>query len=145
MNSKKRERPGGEHHAALRRERCSLNEVRSIRQGLPLRPMSAPKPRFFLGKKATPASSSRPSAGFTSRVSTSASTSSSSTKPPPPPPDQPISSQTDRRFVEYSSPEDVCPVCKNDRYLNPKLRLMVSKCYHKMYASLSHSELLDQS
>ena len=27
---------------------------------------------------------------------------------------------------------DQCPVCKSDRYLNPKLRLLVSACYHKM-------------
>lgn len=30
--------------------------------------------------------------------------------------------------------DDQCPVCKSDRYLNPKLRLLVSACYHKMYA-----------
>ena len=30
------------------------------------------------------------------------------------------------------SQEDECPVCKSDRYLNPKLRLLVSSCYHKM-------------
>lgn len=30
--------------------------------------------------------------------------------------------------------DDVCPVCKSDRYLNPKLRLLVSSCYHKMCA-----------
>lgn len=28
--------------------------------------------------------------------------------------------------------DDQCPVCKSDRYLNPKLRLLVSSCYHKM-------------
>jgi CDK-activating kinase assembly factor MAT1 len=31
------------------------------------------------------------------------------------------------------SMDDQCPVCKSDRYLNPKLRLLVSSCYHKMY------------
>jgi len=31
--------------------------------------------------------------------------------------------------------EDQCPVCKSDRYLNPKLRLLVSACYHKMCES----------
>ena len=31
--------------------------------------------------------------------------------------------------------DDQCPVCKSDRYLNPKLRLLVSACYHKMYAT----------
>lgn len=30
--------------------------------------------------------------------------------------------------------DDQCPVCKSDRYLNPKLRLLVSSCYHKMSA-----------
>ncbi|EGF99918.1 uncharacterized protein MELLADRAFT_28617, partial [Melampsora larici-populina 98AG31] len=28
-----------------------------------------------------------------------------------------------------------CPICKSDRYLNPDLRLLVSKCYHKMCES----------
>jgi rubrerythrin len=31
------------------------------------------------------------------------------------------------------SMDDQCPVCKSDRYLNPKLRLLVSSCYHKMF------------
>jgi len=31
--------------------------------------------------------------------------------------------------------DDQCPVCKSDRYLNPKLRLLVSLCYHKMCES----------
>lgn len=31
--------------------------------------------------------------------------------------------------------DDQCPVCKSDRYLNPKLRLLVSSCYHKMCES----------
>lgn len=30
------------------------------------------------------------------------------------------------------SMDDQCPVCKSDRYLNTKLRLLVSSCYHKM-------------
>jgi CDK-activating kinase assembly factor MAT1 len=33
------------------------------------------------------------------------------------------------------SMDDQCPVCKSDRYLNPKLRLLVSSCYHKMCVS----------
>ncbi|KAF5373125.1 hypothetical protein D9758_001698 [Tetrapyrgos nigripes] len=37
------------------------------------------------------------------------------------------------RVTEYFSMEDQCPVCKSDRYLNPKLRLLVSTCYHKMH------------
>ena len=35
-------------------------------------------------------------------------------------------------LMKRQSMEDVCPVCKSDRYLNPKLRLLVSSCYHKM-------------
>ncbi|KAJ3802402.1 CDK-activating kinase assembly factor MAT1-domain-containing protein [Lentinula aff. detonsa] len=37
------------------------------------------------------------------------------------------------RTSEYFSMDDQCPVCKSDRYLNPKLRLLVSSCYHKMH------------
>lgn len=47
----------------------------------------------------------------------------------------------DRRISEYNSPDDVCPVCKSDRYLNPKLRLMVSFCYHKMCVSPPSSRI----
>ncbi|KDQ60621.1 hypothetical protein JAAARDRAFT_31582 [Jaapia argillacea MUCL 33604] len=39
------------------------------------------------------------------------------------------------RVSEFYSKEDVCPVCKSDRFLNPKLRLLVSSCYHKMCES----------
>ncbi|OJA08851.1 hypothetical protein AZE42_10404 [Rhizopogon vesiculosus] len=39
------------------------------------------------------------------------------------------------RTTEYFSMDDQCPVCKSDRYLNPKLRLLVSSCYHKMCES----------
>ncbi|KZO99370.1 CDK-activating kinase assembly factor [Calocera viscosa TUFC12733] len=39
------------------------------------------------------------------------------------------------RMVEYSNKDDKCPVCTTDRYLNPKLRLLVSPCYHKMCES----------
>ncbi|KAF9452837.1 CDK-activating kinase assembly factor [Macrolepiota fuliginosa MF-IS2] len=39
------------------------------------------------------------------------------------------------RVTEYFSMDDQCPVCKSDRYLNPKLRLLVSSCYHKMCES----------
>jgi len=35
------------------------------------------------------------------------------------------------------SMDDQCPVCKSDRYLNPKLRLLVSSCYHKMYVLIT--------
>ncbi|GAA5977490.1 hypothetical protein JCM11641_000980 [Rhodosporidiobolus odoratus] len=93
--------------------------------------MATPKPRFFLGKPkstSTSTSSSRPSSNSTTGTGTNS-------KPPPPPVDKPIALDGDTRLAEYSSPDDVCPVCKNDRYLNPKLRLMVSKCYHKMCES----------
>ncbi|KAG7086680.1 hypothetical protein E1B28_002618 [Marasmius oreades] len=39
------------------------------------------------------------------------------------------------RTAEYFSMDDQCPVCRSDRYLNPKLRLLVSSCYHKMCES----------
>ncbi|EJT98421.1 MAT1-domain-containing protein, partial [Dacryopinax primogenitus] len=39
------------------------------------------------------------------------------------------------RTTEYSNKDDKCPVCTTDRYLNPKLRLLVSPCYHKMCES----------
>ncbi|KAA1474853.1 CDK-activating kinase assembly factor [Dentipellis sp. KUC8613] len=39
------------------------------------------------------------------------------------------------RTSEFFSMDDQCPVCKSDRYLNPKLRLLVSSCYHKMCES----------
>lgn len=40
------------------------------------------------------------------------------------------------KTAEYWSMEEQCPVCKSDRYLNPKLRLLVSSiCYHKMCES----------
>ncbi|KAG6379141.1 CDK-activating kinase assembly factor MAT1-domain-containing protein [Boletus reticuloceps] len=42
---------------------------------------------------------------------------------------------TSGRTTEYFSMDDQCPVCKSDRYLNPKLRLLVSACYHKMCES----------
>ncbi|KAJ7349266.1 CDK-activating kinase assembly factor MAT1-domain-containing protein [Mycena albidolilacea] len=39
------------------------------------------------------------------------------------------------RITEYSSDDDQCPVCKSDKYLERKLRLLVSSCYHKMCES----------
>ncbi|PCH38290.1 CDK-activating kinase assembly factor [Wolfiporia cocos MD-104 SS10] len=42
---------------------------------------------------------------------------------------------TSGRTSEYFSMDDQCPVCKSDRYLNPKLRLLVGACYHKMCES----------
>jgi CDK-activating kinase assembly factor MAT1 len=39
---------------------------------------------------------------------------------------------TRRSLMSWQSMDDQCPVCKSDRYLNPKLRLLVSSCYHKM-------------
>ncbi|WFD00306.1 TFIIH/NER complex subunit [Malassezia yamatoensis] len=39
------------------------------------------------------------------------------------------------KITEYWSEDDKCPICKTDRYLSPRLRLMVSPCYHKMCES----------
>ncbi|CAE6485041.1 unnamed protein product [Rhizoctonia solani] len=39
------------------------------------------------------------------------------------------------KTVEYKSDDDVCPLCRSDRFLNPKLRLLVSTCYHRMCES----------
>ncbi|KAK0525951.1 TFIIH/NER complex subunit [Tilletia horrida] len=39
------------------------------------------------------------------------------------------------RISEYWSPDDKCPQCKTDRLIAPKLRLLVSPCYHKMCES----------
>ncbi|CAE6450465.1 unnamed protein product [Rhizoctonia solani] len=40
------------------------------------------------------------------------------------------------KTVEYKSDDDVCPLCRSDRFLNPKLRLLVSTCYHRMYVRI---------
>ena len=72
----------------------------------------------------------------------------------PPPPQQPSSTAASRTppagpqsfssvpppplcptcltHLTRQSMDDQCPVCKSDRYLNPRLRLLVSSCYHKM-------------
>ncbi|KAL8278330.1 hypothetical protein RQP46_009222 [Phenoliferia psychrophenolica] len=73
-------------------------------------------PRFIMGKP-----KAGPSTGSAARIA--------------PKVVPPITNEEDRRISEYSSLEDVCPVCKTDRYLQPKLRLMVSFCYHKMCES----------
>ncbi|KAH8919593.1 CDK-activating kinase assembly factor [Atractiella rhizophila] len=40
------------------------------------------------------------------------------------------------RTKEYMSVDDSCPICHTNRFLNPKLRLLVSnKCFHKMCES----------
>ncbi|KAJ9101694.1 hypothetical protein QFC21_003032 [Naganishia friedmannii] len=36
------------------------------------------------------------------------------------------------RLPEYTSPNDICPICKTDRYSKPSLRLLISPCYHKL-------------
>jgi CDK-activating kinase assembly factor MAT1 len=36
------------------------------------------------------------------------------------------------RLPEYRSPNDMCPICKTDRYSKPSLRLLISPCYHKL-------------
>lgn len=50
-------------------------------------------------------------------------------------PRMPMPPDPSRRIADYSSPDDKCPQCKTDRYLNPKLRLLVSPCYHEMCES----------
>jgi hypothetical protein len=82
--------------------------------------MSAPL-RYISGKP-KPAPSQRPH---------SIPTASTSRAPPQRGPPQPTGDE-DRRVGEYWSIDDVCPVCKSDRYLTPDLRLLVSFCYHKM-------------
>ncbi|CAO1624902.1 unnamed protein product [Sympodiomycopsis kandeliae] len=39
------------------------------------------------------------------------------------------------RITSYTSPDDQCPSCKTDRFLNPKLKLLISPCYHKLCTS----------
>ncbi|CAD6913885.1 unnamed protein product, partial [Tilletia controversa] len=39
------------------------------------------------------------------------------------------------RISEFWAPDDKCPQCKTDRLIAPKLRLLVSPCYHKMCES----------
>jgi CDK-activating kinase assembly factor MAT1 len=46
-----------------------------------------------------------------------------------------LPSDPSRRIIDYSSSDDKCPQCKTDRYLNPKLKLLVSPCYHKLCES----------
>lgn len=38
-------------------------------------------------------------------------------------------------LTHLQSSDDKCPICKTDRYLSPRLRLLVSPCYHKMCES----------
>ncbi|KAJ1656375.1 TFIIH/NER complex subunit [Dispira simplex] len=38
----------------------------------------------------------------------------------------------DPALPPFSSSDDVCPVCKSDRYLNPSMKLRVPPCFHKM-------------
>lgn len=39
------------------------------------------------------------------------------------------------RISLLTTPSDRCPNCKTDRYLNPRLKLLVSPCYHKLCTS----------
>ncbi|KAN0060215.1 TFIIH/NER complex subunit [Thecaphora frezii] len=66
-----------------------------------------------------------------------ASTGASSSRPPAPPSGLGPKGIVDKsgRVSEFSSADDKCPQCKTDRYLNPRLRLLVSPCYHKMCES----------
>jgi CDK-activating kinase assembly factor MAT1 len=40
-----------------------------------------------------------------------------------------------KRMGEQSTIDDICPVCKSDRYLNPAMELLVSPCYHRVCSS----------
>ncbi|KAK4053329.1 TFIIH/NER complex subunit [Microbotryomycetes sp. JL221] len=80
-------------------------------------------PRFIMGKSRGGASNSTRSAGATNSSTFNRPTLDF------------IPDDDDSNIPEYFSPEDVCPVCKTDRFRNPKLRLMVSSCYHKMCES----------
>ncbi|CAO1633111.1 unnamed protein product [Parajaminaea phylloscopi] len=39
------------------------------------------------------------------------------------------------RIDPLTDPSDRCPNCKTDRFLNPRLKLLVSPCYHKLCTS----------
>jgi len=86
--------------------------------------------------KSVPSGSSNVSAGQAANARKGANTKGVNNGPavPPGPSTQKLLDK-DRKMVEYSSPADKCPVCFSDRYLNPSLRLLVSKCYHKMCES----------
>ncbi|KAI9023216.1 CDK-activating kinase assembly factor MAT1-domain-containing protein [Hyaloraphidium curvatum] len=43
----------------------------------------------------------------------------------------PSSSAADQSAGYISRPDDVCPVCTRDRFLNPSMRLLVSPCFHR--------------
>nr|POF17885.1 rna polymerase ii transcription factor b subunit 3 [Quercus suber] len=48
----------------------------------------------------------------------------------------PVTQKRDPRMGSGSSQDEVCPVCKSSRYLNPSLRFLVNpECYHKMCES----------
>nr|POE64921.1 rna polymerase ii transcription factor b subunit 3 [Quercus suber] len=48
----------------------------------------------------------------------------------------PVAQKKDPRMGSGSSQDEVCPVCKSSRYLNPSLRFLVNpECYHKMCES----------
>jgi CDK-activating kinase assembly factor MAT1 len=34
-------------------------------------------------------------------------------------------------MIPYQS-DEVCPLCQNNRYLNPNMVLLLSECFHKM-------------
>jgi CDK-activating kinase assembly factor MAT1 len=47
----------------------------------------------------------------------------------------------DKQNME-STENEPCPICRMDRYLNPQMTLLVSPCFHKMYAFIDTSILL---
>ena len=36
----------------------------------------------------------------------------------------------------YTDNDEECPICRNNRYLTPNMKLLVSECYHKMLEEL---------
>ncbi|KAE8224489.1 hypothetical protein CF319_g2627 [Tilletia indica] len=104
--------------------------------------------------------SSRPLPPSTTSASTSRSTSNPTTAPPTARPNAPTTTKIvgtrvaargpgvgggggssarvhdpSGRISEYWAQDDKCPQCKTDRLIAPKLRLLVSPCYHKMCES----------
>ncbi|SCZ96065.1 BZ3500_MvSof-1268-A1-R1_Chr8-1g09981 [Microbotryum saponariae] len=79
-------------------------------------------PRFYMGKpKPSPTPNPHTTTSRTSRPNASTAFETLA--------------EDDSNLPEYRHDKDVCPVCKTDRFLNPRLRLLVSSCYHRMCES----------
>lgn len=45
------------------------------------------------------------------------------------------SSNTNAKIASFTTndeDDEICPVCKSTKYLNPKMNLLVSPCYHRL-------------